>query len=167
MKDAAARFEVFLRKRGLRLTKQRAEILDAIFATHKHVTADDLYELLRQRPAADALRISRATVYRTLTLLEEGGFIQGLDLGREGGMLYEHVLGHEHHDHMVCLVCSKIIEFHDDDLEAVQEAAVQRHGFRAESHRLNVYGTCARCLAKEAEGLDGEDDDTDADEVGA
>lgn len=154
MKDAAPRFEAFLRKRGLRLTRQRAEILDAIFATHKHVTADDLYELLRQRPAAQALRISRATVYRTLSLLEEGGFIQGLDLGRDGGMLYEHVLGHAHHDHMVCLVCSKILEFHDDELEAVQEAAVRRHGFRAESHRLNVYGTCARCLAKAGESVD-------------
>ena len=54
-------------------------------------------------------------------------------------------MGHAHHDHMVCTTCGKIIEFHDDELERVQEAAVRRHGFHANSHRLNIYGTCARC----------------------
>lgn len=146
MRNIAELFEKYLRGQDLRLTKQRAEILRAIYATHRHVSADELYELLRKGASAQ-LKISRATVYRTLSLLEEGGFIQGLDIGRDSGRLYEHVMGHDHHDHMVCLACGRLIEFHDEELEAVQEKAVARHGFRAESHRLNIYGRCAECIA--------------------
>ena len=145
MESIAARFERFLRTRGLRLTRQRAEILRAMYATHRHVTADQLYELLHRSGAGKALNISRATVYRTLSLLDEGGFVQGLDVGRDTGTLYEHTLGHQHHDHMICLECGRISEFSDARLERVQEEAVKRQGFTPRSHRLNVYGTCARC----------------------
>ncbi len=150
MKDVAKHFETFLRERDLRLTKQREAVLEAIYATHKHVSADELYDRLARDEKARALRISRATVYRTLSLLTEGGFIQALDIGRERGTLYEHVLGHGHHDHMVCTTCENIIEFHDDELETVQARAVERHGFVASSHRLNVFGTCRVCAQKEA-----------------
>lgn len=154
MKDVARLFEQFLRSRSLRLTKQREAILKAIYATHDHISADDLYDELMDEAGAKDLKISRATVYRTLSLLTEGGFIQALDIGRDQGRLYEHVMGHEHHDHMVCLVCDDILEFHDEDLEEVQSRAVEKHGFKATSHRLNVFGTCRRCLAegKEAPG---------------
>ncbi len=148
MKDVAKHFELFLRQRSLRLTRQREAILKAIYGTHRHVTAEELYELLQKAGDAKALRISRATVYRTLSLLAEGGFVQALELGRDRGTLYEHTLGHEHHDHMVCMACGKIIEFHDDELEQVQAAAIRRHGFEATSHRLNVFGTCAKCQEK-------------------
>ena len=119
-----------------------------IYRTHKHVSAEDLYEMLKADGSASALRISRATVYRTLGLLAEGGFVQALDLGRDRGTLYEHTMGHEHHDHMICLACGKIIEFHDDRLEEVQARAIERHGFVATSHRLNVFGKCSRCQKK-------------------
>lgn len=152
MKNVSQLFETYLRGRDLRLTKQRAEILRAIYATHKHVTAEELYEMLRADDQTRKLRISRATVYRTLSLLAEGGFIEALDIGRDGGTLYEHVLGHEHHDHMVCTRCGRILEFHDEDLEALQERIVARHGFHAESHRLNIYGACERCAKRAAPG---------------
>ncbi len=152
MERIAARFETFLHGRGLRLTKQRAAILRAMYATHRHVTADQLYELLHRSGAGKALRIGRATVYRTLALLDAGGFVQGLDVGRESGTLYEHTLGHEHHDHMICLQCGRISEFSDSRLEAVQDEAVRRQGFTASSHRLNVYGTCARCSGRRRRG---------------
>lgn len=108
--------------------------------------------MLHSSGRATALRISRATVYRTLSLLAEGGFVQALDLGRGRGTLYEHTLGHEHHDHMICLECGKILEFHDDALESAQQAAIARHGFTEVSHRLNVFGTCAACARKADEG---------------
>ena len=150
MKNVANLFEDFLRGRDLRLTKQRAEILKAIYATHRHVTADELYEMLRENDSTRKLKISRATVYRTLALLTEGGFIQPLDLGRDQGALYEHVLGHEHHDHLICQHCGKIQEFHDEELEVVQERAVKRHGqgFVSSSHRLTIHGTCGACARK-------------------
>lgn len=154
MKGVTRLFEQFLRSRSLRLTKQREAILKAIYATHDHISADGLYDELMDEAGAEDLKISRATVYRTLSLLTEGGFIQALDIGRDQGRLYEHVMGHEHHDHMVCLVCDKILEFHDDELETVQARVVEKHGFQASSHRLNVFGTCRTCLAegKLAEG---------------
>jgi Fur family transcriptional regulator, ferric uptake regulator len=148
MAAIAARFERFLRTRGLRLTRQRAEILRAIYATHQHVTAEAFYEALRRSGRGSALKISRATVYRTLSLLAEGGFVNALDVGRETGTLYEHSLGHRHHDHMICLSCGKISEFSDERLEQVQDAAVRRAGFVATSHRLSVFGTCAKCARK-------------------
>ena len=98
MRDVIRLFEKFLETRSLRLTRQRGEILRAMYATHKHISADDLYDLLRKHDQQGKLKISRATVYRTLSLLSEGGFIQALDLGTEQGTLYEHVLGHDHHD---------------------------------------------------------------------
>ena len=145
MREIAQRFEGFLRRKGLRLTKQRSEILKAIYATHKHVSADDLYDRLRKADTARELRISRATVYRTLSLLEEGGFVDRLDVPTAQGALYEHTLEHEHHDHMVCEACGRIFEFHDERLEKVQADAVASHGFLARSHRLNVFGVCKTC----------------------
>jgi Fur family ferric uptake transcriptional regulator len=158
VKNVATLFETFLRGRNLRLTRQREAILTAIYATHRHITADDLYDNLLRKGETVSLRISRATVYRTLSLLTEGGFVQALDIGREHGTLYEHVLGHGHHDHMVCLTCGKIIEFSDDDLEAVQARAVKKHGFKASSHRLNVFGTCAACQLELPESVPDTDD---------
>ena len=150
MTAIAGRFERFLRTRGLRLTRQRAEILRAIYATHQHVTAETFYEDLKRSGKSSALKISRATVYRTLSLLAEGGFVNALDVGRDTGTLYEHSLGHRHHDHMICLQCGEISEFSDARLEEVQDAAVKRQGFLATSHRLSVFGTCAKCAKKEA-----------------
>ena len=149
-KAIAQRFERFLRTRGLRLTRQRMEILRAIYATHKHVTAEQLFDLLHREGKGGKLKISRATVYRTLALLAEGGFVNALDVGRETGTLFEHTLGHRHHDHMICLECGSIGEFSDERLERVQDEAIRRQGFTATSHRLNVFGTCAKCARKGA-----------------
>src|SRR4051812_47340291 len=98
------RFERFLRSRSLKLTSQRLRIFDRAFRTHEHFSAERLYAWLRSEPGP---RVSRATVYRTISLLMEGHFIEALDRGR-GDIVYEHVLGHPHHDHMVYLDCGKI-----------------------------------------------------------
>lgn len=132
--------EVHLRKNGFRWTNQRSLIVRMALATHDHFTADQLLERCQR---ADP-RVSRATVYRTLTVLEEAGFVEGLDTG-DGGRRFEHVLGHEHHDHMVCQACGRIIEFRDDELERRQEAAARRLGFRIARHSLRLYGTCRDC----------------------
>ncbi len=131
---------VHFRQRGCRWTPQRALIVRTALSAHDHFTADEL--LVRCR-AVDAA-VSRATVYRTLAVLEAAGFVEGLDAGN-GGRRFEHVLGHEHHDHMVCTACGAILEFRDDELEARQEAAARRHGFRIERHSLRLYGTCRGC----------------------
>lgn len=132
--------EEHLRKSGFRWTAQRALIVRAALESHEHFTAEELLDICRK---ADP-KVSRATVYRTLSVLEEAGFVEGLETG-DGGRRFEHVLGHEHHDHMVCLRCERIIEFRDDELERRQELAAKRVGFRIERHSLRLYGTCKEC----------------------
>jgi Fur family transcriptional regulator, ferric uptake regulator len=131
--------ESHLRRSGFRWTNQRALIVRTALATHDHFTADELLERCRKIDP----RVSRATVYRTLTVLEEAGFVEGLDT--HSGRRFEHVIGHEHHDHMVCLLCERIVEFRDDELERRQEAAAKRIGFKIQRHSLRIYGTCREC----------------------
>lgn len=146
MKHDAIRksFERFLRTRGLKLTPQRSRIFERAFSTHEHFSAETLYDWLRKE---DGPKVSRATVYRTLGLLLEGGFIQSLDVGR-GELVYEHVTGHEHHDHMVCLACGKIEEFHDERIEALQAEACAKKGFVVVSHAHRLVGYCRGCARK-------------------
>lgn len=129
-----------VRAAGLRWTSQRELIVRTALSRHDHFTAEELLARCQQLMAS----VSRATVYRTLLVLEQAGFVTGLDAG-DGGRRFEHTLGHEHHDHMVCTACGTILEFRDDELEARQEAAARRHGFRIDSHSLRLYGRCRNC----------------------
>jgi len=74
-------------------------------------------------------------------MLEEAGFVESLDTG-EAGRRYEHVLGHAHHDHMLCQVCGKIIEFKDDELERLKERVATNMGYRLVSHTLKLIVEC-------------------------
>lgn len=130
-----------MRAHGLRWTGQRELIVRTAFSTHEHFTAEELLGYCRVRDPG----ISRATVYRTLQVLEKAGFVEGLEAG-DGGRRFEHVLGHSHHDHMVCLGCGAILEFVDEELEARQELAARRLGFQIERHSLRIYGRCKACV---------------------
>lgn len=138
-------FEGFLKKQGLKLTPQRRRVFERAFATHEHFSADTLYRWIQ----AESKDVSRATVYRTLSLLVEGGFLESLDVGQDE-LLYEHVLGHRHHDHLVCLVCGKIEEFTDERIEALQREAAERKGFALQYHNLRLFGSCASCTRKKS-----------------
>ena len=142
---AMRRFELHLRRRGLRVTEPRRSILELAWSTHRHFTAEDLFRWARERDA----RASRATVYRTLALMVEGGFLAPLDGGR-GQMLYEHILGHHHHDHMICLECGRIIEFRCDAIEKLQEEQARKHRFQLAGHSLTLEGYCAGCTRQQA-----------------
>ena len=132
--------EEHLRKSGFRWTNQRALIVRAALKNHDHFTAEELLEFCRK----DDPKVSRATVYRTLSMLEEAGFVEGLETGG-GGRRFEHVLGHEHHEHMFCRSCEKIIEFQDEEIQRRQLLAAKRVGFRIERHSLRLYGMCKEC----------------------
>jgi len=138
------RFQAFLASRSLKLTPQRSLVFEKAFETHEHFSAETLYSWLRH---GDGAAVSRATVYRTIQLLQEGAFIESLDTGR-GEVVYEHVVGHKHHDHMVCIDCGKIEEFHDERIEKLQEAACERKGFQLVSHALRLMGYCRSCARK-------------------
>ena len=132
---------------GQRLTPQRLGVFDRVFATHDHFSAETLYGWLKEDPES---RVSRATVYRTLDLLERGGFIESFNTGL-GEKVYEHVMGHAHHDHMVCRSCGAIVEFHDERIEALQLENARAHGFEVHSHVLRLAGYCRACVAARSE----------------
>ncbi|MCA8970128.1 MAG: transcriptional repressor [Planctomycetes bacterium] len=127
------------REVGLRWTRPRQEIVDAAFGTHEHFSAEDLLHMIRARNPETGVHL--ATVYRTLQVLEEGDFIEGLDVGK-GSRLFEHTFGHEHHDHIICEDCGRICEFHDENMESLKDRAAQDFGFTMKRHSLRIYGAC-------------------------
>lgn len=145
------RFEEYLRRNNLKLTPQRRRVFDRAFATHEHFSAEQLYEWLR---GEDEPKVSRATVYRTLDVLARGGFVESLDTGR-GELVYEHVLGHDHHDHLVCEGCGRIEEFHDERIEALQEEAARKKGFLLTGHLLRLTGLCKSCAREQGSSAKG------------
>ncbi|MCH2111528.1 MAG: transcriptional repressor [Planctomycetes bacterium] len=136
---ALQRFEEYLRTRNLRVTQPRREVLELAWSTHDHFSADLLHQWVMERD----LTPSRATVYRTLQLLVDGGFLGTLQVG--GQVLYEHVLGHRHHDHIICVSCGRIDEFHCQEIEDLQEKEAQHRGYRLLSHTLTMKGRCGAC----------------------
>lgn len=135
----AERFLAYLGRRGLPATVARRRVAEAVFASHEHVTGDELYRGLR----AAGETVGRVTVYRTLALLAASGMVASHRAGR--ALSYEHTTGHEHHDHLLCLRCGKSIPFADDGLERLKTSVPRRMGFEPVGHTLTVTGYCRRC----------------------
>jgi Fur family ferric uptake transcriptional regulator len=135
--------EVFLKhiqKRGLKRTGQRDLILDTFLRTEDHLSSEDLYRLVKK----DDPSIGQTTVYRTLKLLTEAGLAREVRFG-DGITHYEHNYKHQHHDHMICSECGRIIEFFSAELEAIQDAMAAKHRFQVTQHLLRIIGVCAEC----------------------
>lgn len=133
----------FMEQRGLRSTGQRRLIIDKLFETSEHVTIDQLLEAVR---AVDS-RVGYATVYRTMKLLAEGGLVHERKFG-DGYTRYELADEQAHHDHLICLSCGKITEFEEPEIEELQDRIAARYGFVVQTHKHELYGTCAECHAK-------------------
>ena len=118
----------------MRMTDQRRIIARVIDAATDHPDVDELY---RRASEVDA-NISMSTVYRTVKLFEEAGIIARLDLG-DGRARYEQTPD-EHHDHLIDVTTGNIIEFHDPEIEALQEKIAKRLGYRLIDHRLELFG---------------------------
>ncbi len=143
MAGARERFEEFLAEKGLRMTSQRRLILDVFLKTERHVSSEDLYNLVKKKDPS----VGQATVYRTLRLLSESGIAREVNFG-DGLSRYEHEYGHEHHDHLICERCRQSIEVLDPRIEALQVKLAREHGFQITSHKLDIFGICAKCRAK-------------------
>jgi Fur family ferric uptake transcriptional regulator len=135
--------EVFLKhiqSAGLKRTAQRDLILEVFIRTEKHLSSEDLYQLVKQEDPT----IGQTTVYRTLKLLTDAGLAREVRFG-DGRTHYEHNYKHQHHDHMICIECGEIIEFYSAELEAIQDAMAARHGFEVKQHLLRIMGVCSDC----------------------
>ena len=93
-------------------TPEREAILGQVFATHEHFEADDLLLRLKKKN----IRISRATIYRTLELLVKSRLVRKVTFG-ENHTHYEHTFGHKHHDHLICVKCGNVLEFTNPNIE--------------------------------------------------
>lgn len=130
---------------GMRATEQRRLIIDTFMAAQPHISIDELLTQVRQKDA----RIGYATVYRTLKMLAECGIAHERHFD-DGFARYELAVTTNHHDHLICTECGKIVEFEEPQIEDLQLAVADRHGFVVTHHRHELYGLCASCHAKES-----------------
>ena len=134
MADRKSKLEVLCAERGLKMTDQRRVIARVLSESSDHPDV----EALHRRATATDPNISIATVYRTVRLFEEAGILERHDFG-DGRARYE-AAAETHHDHLIDVETGKVIEFVDEELEALQRRIAEKLGFRLVDHRMELYG---------------------------
>ncbi len=133
-------FKKHLKQENLKYTSEREVILIEVLKRKDHFDADELATDLRK----NGFKVSRATVYRTLDILDEIGVVNKATLGHKHNH-FENMVGRKHHDHLVCLSCDKVIEFVDEEIEQKQLEVCKKLGFEIKSHNLQIFGFCSHC----------------------
>ena len=133
MPDRKSKLEVLCAERGLKMTDQRRVIARVLSEAHDHPDV----EAVHRRATAIDPNISIATVYRTVRLFEEAGILAKHDFG-DGRARYEETPD-EHHDHLIDIRSGKVIEFRNEEIEAIQDLIAKRLGYRLVDHRLELY----------------------------
>jgi Fur family transcriptional regulator, ferric uptake regulator len=133
-------FRKYLQRSGLKLTAERQAVFDELFTRHEHLEPDELLVRLRRK----GKKISRATIYRTLELLVDSGIVGRVRTG-ESGYRYERLRAGEHHDHLICNGCGRVIEFYEPRIENLQDEVCERYGFLPLSHSHQMRGICKQC----------------------
>src|ERR671927_572500 len=132
---------------GSKRSGKRDLIVNMFLRQEGHLTADDLYDLIRREDQ----KISRATVYRTLQWMEEAGIARKVDFG-EGRFRFEHSYRHPRHFHLICKSCNQSSEFLSSDIEALIEEIAAARGFSASQSVVQIYGTCEECRTGKRSG---------------
>ncbi len=135
-------FSAYLVKNHLKRSEQREVILDTFLRAERHVSVEDLLQIVQKRRPD----IGRTTVYRTLKLLTEAGLASELDL--QGETRFEPDYNRAHHDHFICNSCGAIFEFMNDEVERIQVEIAASLGFTIEGHRHQIFGLCRLCSAR-------------------
>ena len=135
---AKEKFLHFLTHKNLRITSQRQAIVDTVFGTDQHFTAEQLLAWSRRRDKS----VSRATVYRTLPLLTESGLIREMDFGKDYKFYDPNYAEHPRHNHILCQDCDKIVEFESEQIERLENEISKRLGFAPQAHRLQITARC-------------------------
>ena len=130
-----SRLERLCAEKGMRMTGQRRVIARILSDAADHPDVEEVH----RRASAQDRRISLSTVYRTVRLFEEAGILERHEFG-DGRSRYEEA-PREHHDHLIDVETGRVIEFHSEEIEQLQEAIAKEHGFELIGHRLELYGT--------------------------
>ena len=133
-------FQGYLHYKGLKSTRQRDDIVNFFLKEDKHFSVEELYREVKKRDP----QIGYATVYRTLKLLVDAGLATRCQFS-DGLTRFEPVHEGEHHDHMVCIKCGKIIEFENDKIEQLQIEEAMEHNFKLTNNKCVLYGYCSKC----------------------
>ncbi len=137
-REAIDTLRAYVASNGLKFTRQRELIAEVFFRAGGHLTVEDLLDRVREEDP----QVSLATVYRTMKLLTECGLAEAHRFG-DRQVRYEPNEGDdEHHDHIICRDCGKIVEFFNPILEELQETIAAEHGFRLTEHRMELYADC-------------------------
>ena len=131
-----------LQQVGGKVTKHKLAILQ-LFKTRKHLDVTTVHALLNQ----GGERVSLATIYRVIATFENAGMIMKHNFNSDQAT-YELVKSNEHHDHLICIKCDRVIEFYNQKLEQIQEQIASKNKFKLVNHRLNLYGICEKCTNK-------------------
>jgi len=146
MKPAKTIFRQYLKKNGKLYSKQREQILDIFLKTEHHPTINDLYDLVKKKDP----KIGLATVYRTMEVIYDAGLARKVGFG-DGIKHYEHEYKHQHHDHLVCLKCGKVIEVTSNRLEETQRQLAKKHDFTITRATMRLFGICRSCNRKKTQ----------------
>lgn len=137
------KLNAFITSKKLRNTPQRDAIVEEIFRTDDHFTSEELFERVKNHPA----KPSRATVYRALALLVEGGLITEIDLGGSEKTYDPNFHNSPTHNHLICIDCGKVVEFEDTHLETLNDCLTRRLGFRPARQSLRIEACCEKLRA--------------------
>ena len=128
-----------LRAKGYRVTPQRQLVLEAVKAL-QHGTPEEICTEVQRT----ARGVNISTIYRTLELLVDSGIVGRVRIG-EMGYRYERLRAGEHHDHLICNECGRVIEFFEPGIESLQDVVCERYGFLPLSHSHQMRGICRQC----------------------
>ncbi|NKQ40634.1 MAG: transcriptional repressor [Sulfurovum sp.] len=138
------RFKELIKSLGLNSSIQREYVLKVLFNNEDHLNAEQILSKVRDE---HKVSIGMTTVYKILTLLEELKVVKSISIEGSDTKVYELDL-YAHHDHIVCLKCSKIIEFVNEKIEELQECIAKENNFILQSHSMILYGLCQNCKTK-------------------
>lgn len=133
-----------VKQKGLKYTEQREIVLIVLINSSSHLSAEDVYNEIKIKYPDTNVGI--ATVYRALSFLEEVDLITSITFGSDGKKFESN--SKDHHDHLICTRCGKIIEFLDNEIEKRQDKIAKKNSFKILSHSMQLYGICKSCQDK-------------------
>lgn len=138
------RFRHYLRDHRQPVTRQRDLIAEAVLLSDDHLSVEQIQRRLKDQGESVGL----ATIYRTLEVLEASGLVRAHDFG-QGFKRYEPMASQTHHEHLICVRCGRVDEFSNERLERMLPIIADEHSFQHQRHRVEIYGVCGGCAARQ------------------